>query len=227
MSSPNQIRRINHTGKTTDFLVFSKDGRWAEIIRDSKSCSKPLRTFSTSEEWKNLFPVGSTFRETTYQTFRQKAAIPLDPTLSNLKFLNAVVTKFKIRASSIEERESLEDDIRMMMADSYRMRANLVLENPHVDPYKDTEAQRMLAMANHLDKQNTLEFKKMNKYEPLTRSSTIAYVMGRNELLPLGANLEKGLIFFEGKVGKSFPDVDLPSRPELWVKKQNRLLRVL
>ncbi len=215
-------------------IVPTKDGKWMEI-KDNYEFQSKKRIFASEEEW--LSKMKHAFRYICCEVVRneREPRIPIeekwrkhriDSSLKDCAYLKAIKEKYRIRTwapskiyNLMDKAMDIKHSIAWLTSDLERPLTSTHLEN----------IQRMLELKKEQYRMLQVEIEGMtfqDEYKPLTRKTTLAYIQQGDSLVAIGYDSEKNRIVFDGRGATTFHDLDLPDRPDLWVWKKNKMIRV-
>lgn len=219
-------------------IVPTNDGKWMEIKYDYKFRSNK-RIFASEEEWfKKLdhafryicCEVVRNEREPYVPIEEQWRKNPLDPSLKDCAYLKAIQEKYRIRKKDPSKKYNLMDkakDIKLNIA-WLKYQLEIYLKNPSPE-VNLSNIQTILALKNEEYEKIQMEMEEkifQDEYENLTRKTTLAYIQQENTFVGVGFDAERERIVLDGRWGTTFHDLNLPERPDLWIWKKNKLIRV-
>ena len=223
-------------GKVFSTIVQMKDGRWLEIKRNYKF--RPQKEiFASEDDWIHsheysgicLMPVYGE-REPYVSIKEKRKSTPISSELMDGDYLNAIQEKYKIRSIEPELKQSILDKASSLAhcITYHQSQLNETSNESYIQYLKkkidefNNEASQIQEKINTIGSENIQQ-----EYKPLSRKSTIAYLQKEDEFLPIGYSKDKKCIVFEGRMYKSFSELNCSGHPPLWIWSRNSFVRAI
>lgn len=233
MSQPKIISLKNREGKVFSSIVPMKNGHWLEIKRDYEFQSRK-QEFKTREEWlrarNNRYynhEVVENEREPYRTKFQKWEDSPISSDYKDADYLVQVMIKYNIRVMSPVEKVNLNYKRRVTEKVIQYLKSCIASGEGNLEDYKTRLERNETELSVVLKSlaENPAEDKE--EYEVLQGEEIVAYVHTPENLEPIGYNSLEQIMVFKGIGGQTFAEIGLPERPNLWIAKSNRMIRVI
>jgi hypothetical protein len=147
-------------------------------------------------------------------------------------YLLAVRDKYRIHFQSPRMKTDLVEDARIINSSINALNVHLTLKyTPEVLQQYVQELERQKARLASVEAQMKMiaDPTLFQEYYPLSRTQTLAYVQTNGQMLPLSISNVNDVwrIVYETRSGSTFAELNLPERPDLWVKvRGNKFINV-
>lgn len=202
--------RYTKDGHTIASVRSLKDGTYVEIMREGKHVVGKI--YTTLEEWYATLPESIKVNRTIVN---KPPRPPLPEDLVDIPYLLSIKAKYQLRAQRPRPQMTISDKITYLTDWLKR-------NEERSTPWPDTKQREQLASLSTIDSEVA-----PHKAYMLRRDSTLLYVLGPNELIPMGYDEKDNLIVFEGKGGTTFAELGLPPRPSLWLIEGRKVFRAV
>jgi len=229
---------VNPNGPTVASVAKLKDGTFLEIVRDSEY-QKEKRVFKEYTEWLATLPMGGFVLDTRVKSpFKESKApeppeppAPVDESLKDVPYLMALKQKYGIRTKPNPHKKGNLFNLQLAKLKD-DLEKNTELLGNKKDPLHQFSKYQDLKLRNEIADMearlaNNPEVATKTVYNQPVRKHAIALVQVGTRYAPLAYHSSDHVLIFNGKSGKTFEEVGLPPRPELWMQKGQRIFKAV
>jgi hypothetical protein len=227
---------VNPDGPTVASVAKLKDGTFLEIVRDSEY-QKEKRVFKEYNEWLATLPMGGFVLDTRIkspftESMPKPAPLePVDESLKDIPYLMALKQKYGIRTKPNPHKKGNLFNLQLAKLKDDLEKNTELLGNKKDPLHQFSKYQDLKLRAELADMEarlaNNPEVATKTVYNQPVRKHAIALVLKDTRYAPLAYHSSDHVLIFNGKSGKTFEEVGLPPRPELWMQKGQRIFKAV
>lgn len=226
-------RLVVENGITYSSVIPLKNGTWLELVSNCRY-QREKKVYLSKEDWLLI-------RETSYTTLVEgkKPYLPIrlrhqnnpiNPSLKDVGYLLEVEHRYHIHSISPGYTISLVKK-KDLFEEMYKKYEELIIKEKDIEISSKLKKRlseikdeiKNLQLKIQMDPENS----KIQTYYPLKKRNIIAYIMEKNEFIPIGYDKNNEVIVFKDNFGSKFSDIGLPERPELWVTKGVKIYKAI